>query len=135
MTQDDYSMSDPVILVRDSGSVHVPRKYMISIYRGNIFKVLLINLIHDPLFCRRATSLYSASLCRVAACVVITRDTHLCCSCAELSTEYCERGRVSLKQLHCTAPRPYFIFLRRKSREREREKRINLFFCDCERSM
>jgi hypothetical protein len=76
--------------------------------------------------------LYSALLFIVAACAVITRDTYLCRNCAELRTEYCKGGRVSWKQLHSAKPMPYCIFLRQKL---SREKRINLYFCDCELSL
>jgi hypothetical protein len=79
--------------------------------------------MHDPLFFRRARSLYSALLFLVAACALVTRDTYLCRNCAELRTEYCERDRVSWKQLHTIKPMPYYIFLRQKL---SREKRIKL---------
>jgi len=39
LTHDIYSMRDHVTSLRERGSVHVPRKYMISIFRENIFKV------------------------------------------------------------------------------------------------
>ena len=91
-----------------------------------------INLTHDPLFCRRDRSLYSALLFLVAYCVAITRDTYLCRNCAEPRTECCERSRVSWKQLQSTTPMPYWTFLRQKL---SREKRIKVFFCDCELSM
>jgi hypothetical protein len=39
LTHDVYSMSDPVTSVRETGSLHVLRKYMISIYRENMFGI------------------------------------------------------------------------------------------------